>query len=115
MPVAAFSGMQNPIQLTVLRAPAMTYFTDASRKGRVFFTQLPWVIGIIEAPDNRMAIGTAMRRGWTDDGLASWSLKVRGADVPGRFIIIDGQFVEVEDGSAAESTVLKAVSTSQQS
>jgi len=96
MPVADFLGMQTPIQLTVFRAPAMTYFTDASTKGRVFFTQLPWVIGIIEAPDKRLLIGTAMRRGWTNDGLASWSLKVRGADVPGRFIIEDGRFVPIE-------------------
>jgi hypothetical protein len=88
--------MQTPIQLTLFRAPAVTYFTDASTKGRVFFTQLPWVIGIIEAPDKPLLIGTAMRRGWTDDGLASWSLKVRGADVPGRYVIIDGAFVEVE-------------------
>jgi hypothetical protein len=98
MAIANSLGMQTPIQLTVLEAPAMTYFTDASTKGRVFFTQLPWVIGIIEEPNTRLLIGTAMRRGWTDDGLASWSLKVRGADVPGRFIIMDGQFVEVEDG-----------------
>jgi hypothetical protein len=90
--------MQTRIQLTVLRAAAMTYFTDASTKGRVFFTQLPWVIGIIEAPDNRWQVGTAMRRGWTDDGLAVWSLKFRGADAEGRYIIVDGQFVEIEDG-----------------
>ena len=54
MPAADFLGMQTPIQLTVFRAPAITYFTDASTKGRVYFAQLPWVIGVIEALDNRL-------------------------------------------------------------
>ena len=93
MRVANFLRTQTPIQLTAFRAPAMTYFTDASTKGRVLFGQLPWVIGIIEAPNKRLLIGTAMRRGRTDDGQAVWSLKVRGADMPGRFIIEDGRFV----------------------
>jgi hypothetical protein len=91
-------GTQTPIQLTAFRAPAMTYFTDASTKGSVLFGQLPWVIGVIEAPDKPLLVGTAMRRGSTEDGQAMWSLKVRGAEVPGRFIIIDGRFVEVEPG-----------------
>jgi hypothetical protein len=46
------------------------------------------VIGVIEAPDKPLLVGTAMRRGSTEDGQAMWSLKVRGADVPGRFIIM---------------------------
>jgi hypothetical protein len=98
MRVADFLGTQTPIQLTAFRAPAMTYFTDASTKGRVLFGQLPWVIGITEAPNKPLLVGTAMRRGSTEDGQAMWSLKVRGAEVPGRFIIIDGRFVEVEPG-----------------
>jgi hypothetical protein len=98
MRVANFLGTQTPIQLTAFRAPVMTYFTDASTKGRVLFGQLPWVIGITEAPDKPLLVGTAMRRGSTEDGQAMWSLKVRGAEVPGRFIIIDGRFVEVEPG-----------------
>jgi hypothetical protein len=89
-----------PIQLTVLKAPAMTYFTDASTKGRVFFAQLPWVIGIIEEPNARLLVGTAMRRGQTADGLALWSLKVRGADIPGRWVIIDGMFTMTSDEHA---------------
>jgi hypothetical protein len=100
MPVAAFLGMQTPIQLTVLRAPAMTYFTDASTKGRVFFAQLPWVIGVIEEPNTRLLVGTAMRRGRSADGLALWSLKVRGADIPGRWVIIDGMFTMATDEHA---------------
>jgi hypothetical protein len=55
------------------------------------------VIGVIEDPDKPLLVGTAMRRGRTYDGLAVWSLKVRGADVHGRFIVIDGRFVTVEN------------------
>jgi hypothetical protein len=84
----------------MLREPAMRYFTDACTEGRVLFGQLPWVIGVTEAPDKPLLVGTAMRRGRTEDGQAVWSLKVRGADMPGRFIIVDGAFAEVEPGSA---------------
>jgi hypothetical protein len=66
------------------------------KRGRVLFRQLPWLIGIIECPEKPAPVGTASDRGRTDDGLALWSLKVRGADVPGWFVIIDGQFVPYE-------------------
>jgi hypothetical protein len=98
MRLANSFGTQTPIQRTAFRAQAMTYFTDASTKGRVLFGQLPWVVGVTEAPDKPLLVGTAMRRGSTGDGEAMWSLKVRGADVPGQFIIVDGAFVEVEPG-----------------
>jgi hypothetical protein len=73
--IAGVRTWQPPIPLTVLKAPAMTYFTDASTTGQVFFGQLPWVIGIIEEPNTRLLIGTAMRRGRTDEGQAVWSLR----------------------------------------
>jgi hypothetical protein len=74
----------------------MTYFTDVSTKGPVLSRQLPRVIGIVESPDKRTLIGTASERGRTDDGLAVWFLKVRGVEVPGHFVVVDGAFVQVE-------------------
>jgi hypothetical protein len=42
-----------------------------------------------------MPVGQANRVGRTVDGLAMWVLRVKGADVSGRFVIVDGRFVEV--------------------
>jgi hypothetical protein len=36
----------------------------------------------------------------TEGGLAVWGLHVHGADVPGRWVIIDRRFVPVENASA---------------
>jgi len=39
-------------------------------------------------------------RGRTRPGVAAdWGLRVRGADVPGRFVIVDGRFIPVEDAA----------------
>jgi hypothetical protein len=43
-----------------------------------------------------MPIGTAYGAGWTEGGLAVWQLTIDGADVPGRWVIIDGRFVPLE-------------------
>jgi hypothetical protein len=38
-------------------------------------------------------IGSASEVGLTQDGYALWSLRVRGADIPGRCVIVDGMFM----------------------
>jgi hypothetical protein len=44
-----------------------------------------------------LLLGRANQVGKTADGLALWALRVKGADIPGRFIIIvDGAFVELK-------------------
>jgi hypothetical protein len=63
--------------------------------GRVRCDQLSHTIGAADKPGYVMPIGQANQVGKTDDGLALWALRVKAADVPGRFIIVDGRFVEV--------------------
>ena len=43
-----------------------------------------------------MPIEMVFEAGWTEGGLAVRSLRIHGADVPGRWIIIDRRFVAVE-------------------
>ena len=74
----------------------MKYFTTASKKGRVRYGQISWTIGVGESDGYPMPVGQANQAGNTADGLALWALRVKGADVPGRFIIVDGRFVEIE-------------------
>jgi hypothetical protein len=74
----------------------MKYFTTASKKGRVRYGQISWTIGVGESDGYPMPVGQANQARKTADGLALWALRVKGADVPGGFIIVDGRFVEVE-------------------
>jgi hypothetical protein len=74
----------------------MEYFTNASGPGPVRYGRLPGSIGILEALDKPMPIGIASEIGRTERGLAVWQLAIDGADVPGRWIIIDRRYVPVE-------------------
>jgi hypothetical protein len=74
----------------------MALFTTATKKGRVQYNQIHWTIGVGDSDSYPMPIGQANQVGKTTDGLVLWVLRVNGADVPGRFIIVDGAFVEVE-------------------
>jgi hypothetical protein len=75
----------------------LLYFTDACTRGPVHCSQLPDRIGVLEAAENTRPIGIASEIGRTHAGLAVWSLRVHGADVPGRWVIVDGRFLAIED------------------
>ena len=47
-----------------------------------------------------MPIGIASEIGWTEGGLAIWSLRVHGLELLSRWVIIDRRFVAVEDPPA---------------
>jgi hypothetical protein len=72
------------------------YFTNASASGPIRYGQLPGSIGVLEALDKPMPIGIASEIGRTEGGLAVWGLAIDGADVPGRWVIIDRQFVAID-------------------
>ena len=76
----------------------MAYYTTASRKGLVRYGQISHTIGIGESAGYPLPVGQASQVGKTPTGLALWVLGVKGADVAGRFISFDGQFVRVEQG-----------------
>ena len=78
----------------------MESFTNASGPGSVGFGQHPGSLGVLETLDKPMPIGMANCTGWDPAGLAVWRLTVDGADVPGRWVIIDGRFVPVERAPA---------------
>jgi hypothetical protein len=78
----------------------MSYFTDASIQGPVRCIPIPWKIAILESRYKRTMIGVAAKVGATKRRTPVWSLKVRDADVPGKFIVVDGRFVRL--GSTSE-------------
>ena len=71
------------------------YFTNISTKGKVRYGKFPFAISVLESPDNYVPIGMAFSATATDAGLAIWRLTVRHVRVPGRFVIIDGEFVQI--------------------
>jgi hypothetical protein len=74
----------------------MQYFTSDSRVGRVRYGSIHWRIAVDASPTNHQRIGDASEVGITTTGLALWQLRVHGDEVPGRWILIDGQFVPAE-------------------
>ena len=77
----------------------MKYFTNASVLGPVRCIPIPWKIAVTEAPRDHKLIGVASKVGRTKQRAPVWSLKVRGADVPGRWTVVDGRFVEIGDST----------------
>jgi hypothetical protein len=75
----------------------MCYFTKASVKGPVGCIAIPSKIAVTESPREHKVIGVASKIGRTKKRVPVWSLEVRGADVPGRWIVTDGRFVELSD------------------
>jgi hypothetical protein len=76
------------------------YFAHIRATGPVRYGQFPFSIGVLEAPDKLMPIGMAFGVGRTDDGMAVWRLTVHGADVPGRWVIVDRRFITLEGAPA---------------
>jgi hypothetical protein len=78
----------------------MSYFTDASIRGPVRCIPIPWKIAVHSSSQGRALIGIASKVGTTKLRNPVWSLKVRGADVPGKFIVVRGRFLRF--GSVSE-------------
>jgi hypothetical protein len=74
----------------------MQYFSSDSRSGRVRYGAIHWRVGVDASPVDHQRIGDATEVGLTPTGLALWRLRVHGAQVPGLWVLIDGEFVSVE-------------------
>jgi len=72
------------------------YFTSVDIYGPIRNGDLPSMIGVVESPASLEPIGTAALIRPTETGLAEWSLRVRGANVPGSWVIIGNWFVPDE-------------------
>jgi hypothetical protein len=61
--------------------------------GRVGDGELdPGAIVVLENPGRPMPIGMALAVGWTEGRLAVWRLTVKGAEIPGQWVIVDREF-----------------------
>jgi hypothetical protein len=71
------------------------YFTNISTKGKVRYGKFPFAISVLESPNNHVPIGMAFSATATDAGLAVWRLTVHGVKARGRYVVIDGEFIEL--------------------
>jgi hypothetical protein len=77
------------------------YFAHVTDMGPVRYGRYPFSIGVLQAADNFMPFGMASQAGRTEDGLALWRLSENGADVPGRWVIVDREFRVTGDSQQA--------------
>ena len=75
----------------------MMYFSGARRPGCARYGAIHWRIGVNALPGDHHRIGDATEVGLTPSGLALWRLRVDRSEVPGLWLLIDGQFVPVEE------------------
>jgi hypothetical protein len=69
------------------------YYADAGPAlGLVMYGETRATIGVLEAPGDASPVGLACCAGWDAGGLAVWRLVVRGAELRGRWIIVDREF-----------------------
>jgi hypothetical protein len=80
-----------------IKTQSSRYYTNISTKGKVRHGKFPFAISVIESPDSHVPVGMAYAYGRTDAGLAIWWLTVCDAQIPGCFVVIDGEFVQLED------------------
>lgn len=72
---------------------AAVFYASIKLAGPVLYHELTCAIGVLESADGNRSIVVALPSGGNMDGLALWILHVRGADVPGWYVIVDGAFV----------------------
>jgi hypothetical protein len=73
------------------------YFTNAGpARGPLLYGTTPEAIGVLDAPGKLIPIGIAQCIGQDAAGLALWSLSVHGADMPGRWVVVDREFHPAE-------------------
>jgi hypothetical protein len=72
----------------------MWYFASAGPAiGFLMFGAVRHEISVLEAPEDLMSVGTAICCGLDAAGVALWRLIIRGAELRGRWIVLDREFI----------------------
>jgi hypothetical protein len=73
-----------------------TYYARVHCKGTAKYGELSNAFGVHDSPAPCLPVGVGFEVGRTEEGLALFRLTVRNVGVPGRFILVDGEFRPVE-------------------
>ena len=70
------------------------YFSDVGPRSGPFLRRdvKGRIVDVRESPVRGEAIGTARPCGWDKEAAQLWKLTVRGADLPGRWIVVNREF-----------------------
>ena len=75
----------------------MRYYTNVGPgEGPILDRHGPPTIDVMKAPTDAQPIGTALCVGVGAQGIAIWGLIVQGVEVPGRWVLIDREFLRPE-------------------
>jgi hypothetical protein len=76
----------------------MRYFTNIGpERGPILYRDHLDAIGVLSAPDNHLPIGMALGNRRDDQGRQLYRLSLhRGGDLPGLWVVVDQEFVQVE-------------------
>jgi hypothetical protein len=69
-----------------------TYYAHVTKKGPVKYGRRRKAIWVFAAQDQYMPIGEASCQSRDENGLAVWTLLIGKNDIPGKWIIVDGEF-----------------------
>jgi hypothetical protein len=69
------------------------YYTNVGpRSGPILSAHRLHALGVLRARDDHAPIGLALPVGRDDDVVELWRLIIHGAEVPGRWVVIDREF-----------------------
>jgi hypothetical protein len=72
----------------------MDYYANVGPdRGTALYRDTPPATDVLDSRGGKLAIGSASEAGWTEYGVALWRLKVNGAEINGRWAIVDRRFV----------------------
>jgi hypothetical protein len=72
----------------------LRFFTNAGpRSGPILWRDDGAAIDVLRNPDDPVPIGTARPAGRTERGIAIWEMIIGHAEVPGRWIVLGGEFL----------------------
>ena len=76
----------------------MRYFTNIGpERGPILYRDHLDAIGVLQAPDNHLPIGMALGAEWDDYGLQLFKLTLKdGGNLPGLWVAVDREFIQVE-------------------
>lgn len=73
----------------------MPFYANISASGSIRFLQVPFSVGVLESPSDKMPVGAAHPMGRSNEGLELWRVEVGGHELPGRFVIVDRVFTAI--------------------
>jgi hypothetical protein len=74
----------------------MPYYSNVTLPGPVKQGDLKFTVGVTESRDKGMTVGMALGGFYDENRWELFRLIIKGQEIPGRFHLVDGEFVPVK-------------------